>query len=107
MPKNKSIAVSSFLSHDVIVRKIYLVRGEKVMLDRALAELYHVETRVLNQAVRRHMDRFPSDFMFTLTRQEIRNISQSVISLKFEATREPEGPIKTKRNRQIGFHAKD
>ena len=82
MSKNKSIAVSSFLSHEVIVRKIYLVRGEKVMLDRALAELYQVETRVLNQAVRRNIDRFPSDFMFTLTRQEIRNISQSVISLK-------------------------
>ena len=82
MSKNKSIAISSFLSHEVIVRKIYLVRGEKVMLDRALAELYQVETRVLNQAVRRNIDRFPSDFMFTLTRQEIRNISQSVISLK-------------------------
>ena len=52
------------------------------MLDRDLANLYQVETRVLNQAVRRNIDRFPSDFMFTLTRQEIRNISQSVISLK-------------------------
>ena len=82
MSKNRAISISSFLSHEVIVRKIYLVRGEKVMLDRALAELYQVETRVLNQAVRRNIDRFPSDFMFTLTRQEIRNISQSVISLK-------------------------
>ena len=82
MSKTKSIAESSFLSHEVIVRKIYLIRGEKVMLDRHLAELYQVETRALNQAVRRNLDRFPSDFMFTLTRQEIRNISQFVISLK-------------------------
>ena len=82
MSKNKSITVSSFLSHEVIVRKIYLVRGEKIMLDRDLADLYQVETRVLNQAVRRNLDRFPTDFMFTLTREEIRNISQSVISLK-------------------------
>ena len=82
MSKARSIAESSFLSHEVIVRKIYLIRGEKVMLDRNLAELYQVETRALNQAVRRNLDRFPADFMFTLTRQEIRNISQFVISLK-------------------------
>ena len=82
MSKNKSIAVSSFLSHEVIVRKIYLIRGKKVMLDRDLAELYEVETRALNQAVRRNRDRFPGDFMFPLTREEIRNISQFVISLK-------------------------
>jgi hypothetical protein len=58
---------------------IYLVRGQKVMLDRDLAELYGVETRVLNQAVRRNLKRFPADFMFTLSREEIRNISQIVI----------------------------
>ncbi len=83
MTKDKQlIPVSTFLSRETIVRKIYLVRGEKVMLDRDLAGLYQVETRALNQAVRRNRDRFPSDFMFTLTRQEIRNISQFVISLK-------------------------
>ena len=59
---------------------IYLIRGQKVMLDRHLAQLYGVETRVLNQAVRRNKDRFPNDFMFTLTRQEIRDLSQIVIS---------------------------
>ena len=58
---------------------IYLVRDEKVMLDRDLAELYGVETRALNQAVRRNLKRFPPDFMFRLTRSEIRNISQIVI----------------------------
>jgi len=62
-----------------IERVILLVRGHKVLLDRDLAVLYGVETRVLNQAVRRNLDRFPADFMLKLTREEIRNISQSVI----------------------------
>jgi hypothetical protein len=64
---------------------IYLIRGQKVMLDKDLAKLYGVETRVLNQAVRRNAERFPADFMFQLTRGEIMRISQIVISsdLKF------------------------
>ena len=65
---------------EAIDRKIYLIRGHKVMLDRDLAELYDVETRVLNQAVRRNIDRFPPDFMFSLIREEIMGISQIVIS---------------------------
>jgi len=67
-----------------IEKKIYLVRGQKVMLDRDLAELYGVETRALNQAVRRNSDRFPDDFMFSLTREEIRNLSQIVIGSKMK-----------------------
>ena len=62
---------------------IYQVRGKSVMLDRDLAELYSVETRVLNQAVKRNNHRFPEDFMFELTRAEIGRLSQHVISLKF------------------------
>lgn len=65
-----------------IERKIYLIRGQKVMLDRDLAALYEVETRMLNQAVSRNLRRFPEDFMFELTREEIRNVSQSVICLE-------------------------
>jgi len=57
-----------------------MVRGFKVMLDRDLASLHGVETRVLNQAVKRNIERFPSDFMFELTREEIMRISQIVIS---------------------------
>ena len=53
-----------------IERAIYLVRGEKVMMDRDLAALYGVTTKVLNQAVKRHLDRFPEDFMFKLRLQE-------------------------------------
>jgi hypothetical protein len=62
-----------------IEKAILLVRGQRAMLDRDLAALYGVETRALNQAVKRNLDRFPDDFMFELTRDEIRNISQSVI----------------------------
>jgi hypothetical protein len=64
---------------DRIEKAILLLRRQKVMLDRDLAVLYGVETRALNQAVKRNRDRFPDDFMFELTRDEIRNISQSVI----------------------------
>ena len=69
-----------------IERAIYLIRGQKVMLDRDLAVLYGVETRALNQAVTRNLRRFPEDFMFELTREEIMRISQTVTSssdLKF------------------------
>ena len=69
---------------ELIEKKIYLIRGHKVMLDRDLAELYEVETRVLNQAVRRNLDRFPEDFMFALTRDEIMNLSQIVISSRIK-----------------------
>ena len=63
-----------------IEKSILLIRGQKVMLDRDLAELYCIETRVLNQAVRRNIRRFPEDFMFELTRDEIKSISQIVTS---------------------------
>src|SRR5581483_6200829 len=55
---------------EVIQQKIYEVRGEKVMLDFDLAKLYEVQTKALNQAVKRNIDRFPSDFMFRLSGDE-------------------------------------
>ena len=64
-----------------IERAIFLIRGEKVMLDRDLAALYGVSTKVFNQAVKRHNNRFPPDFMFQLAREEaqaLRSRSQSV-----------------------------
>lgn len=60
----------SSLSEESIINKIYVIRGLKVMIDRDLAELYGVETRVLNQSVRRHRKRFPEDFMFQMTEKE-------------------------------------
>ena len=65
---------------ETIASKILFLRNEKVLLDHDLAELYGVETRVLNQAVSRNIRRFPPDFMFTLTRDEIMRISQIVTS---------------------------
>lgn len=66
-----------------IQNKIYTIRGAQVMLDRDLAELYSVETRALKQAVKRNIERFPSDFMFELTEIEIDSmVSQSVIPSK-------------------------
>lgn len=53
-----------------IQSKIYEIRGQRVMLDRDLAEMYGVETRTLNQAVKRNIERFPEDFMFQLTKEE-------------------------------------
>lgn len=65
----------------IIQNKIFEIRGQRVMLDFDLAELYKVETRALNQAVKRNLKRFPSDFMFQLTNKEFENLkSQSVIS---------------------------
>ena len=55
---------------EVVMDKIYLIRGKKVMIDRDLAKLYNVETKVLKQAVRRNSDRFPEDFMFMLSNEE-------------------------------------
>src|SRR4030065_929489 len=77
---NKMSKDKSLIPIERIERLILLIRGKKVMLDRDLAQLYGVETRVLNQAVRRNIDRFPEDFMFSLTREEIMRISQIVIS---------------------------
>jgi hypothetical protein len=57
-----------------IEQRILLIRGQKVMLDAHLAELYAVETRELNKAVKRNLERFPQDFMFQLTYQEVRNL---------------------------------
>lgn len=59
---------------EIITRKIYLVRDKKVMLDDDLAELYGVETRRLNEQVKRNIERFPEDFMFQLTKEEFDNL---------------------------------
>ena len=65
----------------VIERRIYVIRSQKVMLSTHLAELYEVESRTLVQAVKRNLDRFPTDFMFQLTPKEFANLkSQIVIS---------------------------
>jgi hypothetical protein len=63
-------AAKSIITDEVIVTKIYYIRGHKVMLDEDLAELYEVPTKRLNEQVKRNMGRFPEDFMFQLTENE-------------------------------------
>jgi len=72
--------MSDIVPMEKIANKIYLIRGMKVMLDRDLAELYEIENRILKQAVRRNIHRFPPDFMFKLTKKENLSLrSQNVI----------------------------
>lgn len=74
---------SILVPDEVIINKIYIIRGQKVMIDRDLAEMYGVETRVLNQAIKRNEKRFPADFMFQMTQAELQDWkSQNVISNK-------------------------
>jgi len=65
---------------EVIMNKIYLIRGKKVMLDRDLAEIYRIGTKVLKQAVRRNKKRFPEDFMFEMSSDEIKNWRSQIVT---------------------------
>jgi len=67
-------AASQLIPRERIERCIYLIRGHKVMLDNELADLYGVETKALNRAVKRNLERFPEDFMFQLTPEEAENL---------------------------------
>lgn len=77
----RGIMKSEIIPVENIVNKIYVFRGIRVMLDRDLAELYQVETRRLNEQVKRNLNRFPSDFMFQLNKEEFDNLmSQNATS---------------------------
>ena len=65
----------------LVEQKILLIRGQKVMLDSDLAHIYGVSTKVLNQAVKRHENRFPSDFMFQLNYHEVRLLRSQIVTL--------------------------
>jgi len=83
MPAKRSLSLTRevLILPELIENRIFLIRGQKVMLSNHLAELYEVEPRVLVQAVKRNEERFPPDFMFQLTRPEWDNLkSQIVIS---------------------------
>ena len=74
---------------EIIEQRIFLIRGEKVMIDRHLAELYAVDTRTFNQSVKRNADRFPVNFMFQLSekeRDEVITICDNLLPLKFART---------------------
>jgi phage regulator Rha-like protein len=74
--------MDSLVSVELIEKKIYLIRGRKVMLDSDLAELYGVATKVLLQAVKRNLDRFPEDFMFLLKYQDVAALRSQIVTLK-------------------------
>jgi hypothetical protein len=64
-------ADNSILHEDLIINKIHFIRGQKVMLDKDLAEIYGVETKRLKEQVKRNIERFPSHYMFELSKEEI------------------------------------
>lgn len=66
--------IKDMIPVEVIATKIFLVRGQKIILDKDLAELYKVGTKILNRAVRRNIRRFPLDFMFQLNKEEFKNL---------------------------------
>lgn len=72
--QERIIAVKELMLNEVVEQKIFLVRGKRVMLDKELANLYGVSAKVLNQAVRRNIYRFPEDFMFRLSQVEFKNL---------------------------------
>ena len=72
--------MSDLIRSENIISQIYYIRGVKVMLDFHLAALYDVETRVLNQAVQRNIERFPEDFMFQLSDNEIKNLTSQIVT---------------------------
>ncbi len=68
----------TFRQLEIIEKKIFLIRTQKVMIDRDIAELYGVETRRLNEQIKRNIKRFPEDFMFQLTREEFNNLKSQI-----------------------------
>ena len=81
--------IKTLIPQIVIQNKILFLRGQKVMLDKDLAELYKVETRILNKAVTRNLDRFPNDFCFTLTKEEFKTLMSHFGTSKRGGTRKP------------------
>ena len=80
---NKS---NTAIPDEVVMSKIYQIRNQKVMLDEDLAELYGVETKRLNEQVKRNIDRFPEDFMFSLDEEEFTNLKSHLCDFKLGRT---------------------
>ena len=80
---------TDLISIEKIDKAIYVIRGQKVMLDRDLAELYQVQTKALNQAVHRNLDRFPADFMFQLSEKEVVELNRSQFVTGSQKHRDP------------------
>lgn len=81
----------AIVSDDIVVNKIYEIRNQKVMLDSDLAELYGVETRVLNQSIKRNLERFPEDFMFQLNETEWNFLMSQIVISKTNLNKDGRG----------------
>jgi hypothetical protein len=77
----------SIIPSEKIEKAIFIIRGQKVMLDKDLATLYNVSTSVLNKAVTRNIERFPSDFMFQLTKEVVSNLKFHFETSRWGGTR--------------------
>lgn len=77
---SKKPSTGLLIANDDIQRSVHVVRGQRVMLDFDLARLYGVRTAALNQAVRRNVDRFPDDFAYQLTQQEVTNLMSQIVT---------------------------
>jgi len=84
MPKKE---LPLLMMEQKILNKIYIIRGEKVMLDSDLAEMYGVETKVFNQSIKRNLERFPKDFMFTLREREWTNLRSQFVTSSWGGAR--------------------
>ena len=85
----KQQLIDGRLDDQTVIHKICLIRGQKVMLDQDLAELYQVPTKRLNQQVKRNTERFPSDFMFQLTEEEFKNLRSHFVTSSWGGRRMP------------------
>lgn len=106
----------ALIPYETIERRILVIRGQKVILDAHLAELYGVPTKVFNQAVKRNLSRFPSDFLFRLTPEEFEGMRSQFVTASKRNIRNPplafteHGAIMSpprKKKRAIGFSAKE
>jgi hypothetical protein len=79
--------LKSLIPVEVVENRIYLIRGQKVMLSQHLAELYQVETRALVQAVKRNSERFPEDFMFQLSDKEFADLKSQIVISRWGGSR--------------------
>ncbi len=79
--------MKALVLNEVVEQKIFLIRGQKVMLSIHLAKLYGVQPKVLMQAVKRNLERFPEDFMFLLTKQEVTNLKSQIVTSSWGGAR--------------------
>ena len=84
---NPGKPLKAVIADEAIINKIYLIRGKKVMLDKDLSEMYGVETKALNQAVKRNIERFPKDFMFALNQKEFQHLRSQIVTSSWGGAR--------------------